>query len=236
VSAKPASLPIWATAVGAQITEPNLAKKQQGHLGGEPFFGDYDNWYKHLVYLWTQYLSDGQLSGGLSIEGETAVTGGGLTVEDSIAAGLDVFYSTPRRRHLPALAGKIVSGVNDGSRWSDTQGTWLGQIGEILQIPLAVEQGDRISSVSARVLEVVDHVSMRLWRMDANSTSPTRTQIGATQTSVGGGIHETLTISGLAENVPAGFVNYYIEFTVTNDGGGGVQVFAVTYNVSRPPP
>jgi hypothetical protein len=223
MSAKPTTLPIWATDAAAQVTEPNLAKKQQGHLGGEPLFGDYENWYKRLVYLWTEYLRDGQFSGG-------------ITVDTDISAGGDVFRATPRPRRVPALAGQIVNGVNDSTRWGDTLGTWLGQIGEVLQIPLALDQGDRLSSVSSRVIEVVDHVSMRLWRVDANGSSPNRTQIGATQTSVGGGVHETLTISGLSENISAGFMNYYVEFTVTNDGGGGAQVYGVTYNVSHPAP
>lgn len=63
MSAKPTSLPIWATDPAAQVTEPNVAKKQQGHLGGEPLFGDYENWYKRLVFLWTEYLRDAVLAG-----------------------------------------------------------------------------------------------------------------------------------------------------------------------------
>jgi hypothetical protein len=136
--------------------------------------------------------------------------------------------------HVPAIAGKVVRGVSDQTRWDDSFGRWFGRVGEIMQIPLELDQGDRLISASSRIIEVVDHVSMRLWRIDANSQSPSRTQIGATQTSVGGGLYETLTISGLAEDVPGGFVNYYVEFTVTNDGGGGVQVFGVTYDASPP--
>lgn len=137
-------------------------------------------------------------------------------------------------RQIPAIAGKVVRGVSDQTRWDDSFGRWFGRVGEIMQIPLELDQGDRVSSVSSRVIEVVDHVSMRLWRINANSQSPTRTQIGTTQTSVGGGLYETLTISGIAEDVPGGFVSYYVEFTVTNDGGGGVQVFGVTYDAAPP--
>jgi hypothetical protein len=135
---------------------------------------------------------------------------------------------------LPAIAGKVVRGVSDQTRWDDSFGRWLGRVGEIMQIPLELDEGNRITSVSARVLEAVDHVSMRLWRIDANAQTPSRTQLGATQTSVGGGLYETLAISGLAEDVPAGFVDYYVEFTVTNDGGGGVQVFGIAYDAATP--
>jgi len=76
VSSKPSTLPIWATDPAALVTEPNLGKKELGHADDEPLFGDYENWYKNLVYRWTEYLRDGVLSGDHSIAGKLNIAGG----------------------------------------------------------------------------------------------------------------------------------------------------------------
>lgn len=58
MSTRPTDLPIWATDGGAQVTEPTTPEKEAGHVGGDPFFGDYANWWQNLVYQWAQYLND----------------------------------------------------------------------------------------------------------------------------------------------------------------------------------
>ena len=235
MAAKPGSTPRWAN-VGGAIVVPSSGKQDVGWEAPEKPPAEYFNWFQNLTWQWLDYLDEGILSGPHTF------TGGDVTVEDDLLVDNNVIAATlshtgQQERHASAQTGQIVSGVNDGTSWGDTLGQWLGAVGEVLQIPLVMRQKDRLHSVSARVLDA-EQIEMRIWRVDATTGSITRTQVGATQTSVGGGVPETMTISGLAEDVGTGLITHYVEFTVIDDAGtsSDAQVFGVIYNVSHPTP
>jgi hypothetical protein len=55
---KPTTLPEWATSGSADITEPLLAEKQTGWIGGEAPPAQFFNWWMKLVYQWMTYVND----------------------------------------------------------------------------------------------------------------------------------------------------------------------------------
>lgn len=238
--------------VGGNDTAPASGQRDTGWALNQLAVSSYFNRIMREHYLWCLYLSDGILSGSHTFTSETtfednvelqgtldvngsATVGGDATITGNLIAAT-LSHTAQEEHHLPALAGKIVAGTNSAAKWSDTLGAWVGVVGEVLQIPLAVRQKDRIHSVSARVLENADKIQMRLWRVDASTATPDQTQVGTTQTSATGGSPQTLTISGLSEDVGSLMISYYVELTVTAGSGGGAQVFGTIYNVSHPVP
>jgi hypothetical protein len=87
----------------------------------------------------------------------------------------------------------------------------------IIRVPLRrLLVGERITSVACRLVDnnPIDHVTLKLFRLDDTAVSPAGVQIGATQTSVNGSV-QLLTLSGLTETVLAGRT-YYVEMEVTH--------------------
>lgn len=77
MAAKPSSLPRWAD-VGGAIVEPPDGKKDVGWVTGEKPPAQYFNWWKNLVYQWTDYLDDGSFTGAFALASDispAAITG-----------------------------------------------------------------------------------------------------------------------------------------------------------------
>lgn len=91
MSSKPTKLPRWAVDgsgnLASNIVEPAPGEKDAGFPHGSTVLSSYENWKQSLVYLWLQYLSDGDVqlhdvqtatletTGNVAIGGTLGVTG-----------------------------------------------------------------------------------------------------------------------------------------------------------------
>lgn len=74
MATKPSSVPVWNTG-GDNNTEPSSGKKITGWTVGEQPPSDYFNWLFKLIGEWCQYLSDGALTGAITMASTLGVTG-----------------------------------------------------------------------------------------------------------------------------------------------------------------
>lgn len=243
MSAKPASLPQWATD-GTNNTEPSLAQKQTGWTPGQDGVSDYDNWYKELVYRWCQYINDGVIDGDLSIDGNLDVTGE-VTVGGEITAAGDVNapdhkYTNNRTRWIP------IDGFKDpaGAHAYQLEYWTLGITSNALHGGVPVEFGEHIKGVGVychKTSSSLDTITVRLWRRNGDGTL----------TQVGSDYQNNANNPGpcLVGNVPptldhpvgsGGFgstdgVGYVITVQRSPSGAGAVLVKGAYIIVSRPP-
>lgn len=92
------------------------------------------------------------------------------------------------------------------------------QLNEVFLVNLDMHEGERLTQVQARVLPdgAGDIIRMRVYRVDASGSGiPSRTQLGADQSSVSGTTSQTLTQSGLTETVGTSLFTYHVEFVTT---------------------
>lgn len=121
---------------------------------------------------------------------------------------------TQKVRKIPASASQIVGAVTFDATLAFAIMT---NSSHALWVPLELMEGERLVTVVGRVKETVngDSLFMALWRLDHSGTATTRTQIGASQTSVdNGGVLQSLTLSGLTETADNSQRTYVLEFNV----------------------
>lgn len=92
--ARPASLPVWATA--GDIAEPGSGKKALGWVTGEQPPAQYFNWYQNLTYLWIEALAEENddapyLAASNTFTGALNTFTGDVAVSDDITANDDIF-------------------------------------------------------------------------------------------------------------------------------------------------
>lgn len=202
MSVKPGSLPRWAD-VGGAIVVPPSGSLDVGHVAGSQPLNSYENWYKNLVYLWTQYLSDGNLTGNHTITGSLAVSAlitatGGVTAainQHMAVSGTGAFKRGVRVRRQGTAAASwedsaLTTAVAKNSLLNQGRITFTpANNNQRLQWTIPVMQGERLTSVGV------------IMRADASTTfqvkvfkfsvvlgaagTPTATQIGATSTFTG---------------------------------------------------
>lgn len=156
---KPSELPEWASSVSADITEPMLAKKQQGWIVEQPAH-DVFNWWMNLVFLWAAWLqafestihtwTATQTFAAISSSAATLTAG---TVAGAPSAGTDITnktyvdgkFSAPTAQLLGGLSGAsqaVVTGSLKPSLTKDAFGNvvFVGNMGR--------SGGDSTSSIS----------------------------------------------------------------------------------------
>lgn len=106
MSTKPTTLPLWATT--GTIVVPSAGTQQAGHVANTSPLAEHENWYKNLVYLWTQYLSDGDVAlNSLTIATTLGVTGA-ATVTGVLAANGGITVITGKSVTLAGTTGMSV--------------------------------------------------------------------------------------------------------------------------------
>ena len=114
MSTKPATVATWDTSL-ANLVAPTAGHKLSGYVVNEvPTSGEL-NGQLNLIGLWAQYLSDAVLTGGASVAGALAVTGGLTTDSAQVngalgATGVVTFASSARQ----SVADTIMIGANEG--------------------------------------------------------------------------------------------------------------------------
>lgn len=231
MSAKPTSLPIWATDAAAQVTEPNLAKKQQGHLGGEPLFGDYENWWKNLVYRWAEYLRDGVLAGVHQFL--DAVTFSALaTFNAGLAAAANQHIAvsgTGRYKH--GTRTKVVNGADAfGTGFTPSTEAIISLTSTLDRAfyGVPIEVGKRLTAIRVHVFDNATGpttVTATLF----SSTGSIINSTGFTATSAGNATVQTLTISGINLTLATG-TRYVLRCTVSANNSCQVRMVEFDYD------
>lgn len=241
MSTRPTDLPyLWATDGGALITEPNAGKKADGFIV-EPLACDYLNHLIKRINEWALHFADGTWTDDIAIDGDLDVTGlltaedvtvggdliapniegdtsvNGVVTADNFNVGTGTYRHGSNILHLPPAAGQtdanaaswiyLPSTGSPPSAWFTQSGVGAG---DAVSFPVSLVAGDRVSAVSAIVDDEGGSVSISLWR--SVPLSNTNTQIGGTDASSGGGTPETISVTGLTEDVSSGrFLTVQIE-------------------------
>jgi hypothetical protein len=139
---KPSEVPLWATD-GTNNTPPSTSQRATGWTRGQDGVSSYDNWYKALNGMWLAFLdalfgADGSLS--LPTDASVKLTGTGR-------------YSRGTRiRKFSATSGQSYSTGTFPRIGGVPTGAWQALRSEdILDIPIVVEQYERIIEFSVRV-------------------------------------------------------------------------------------
>lgn len=99
----------------------------------------------------------------------------------------------------------------------------------IAEFPIAVEPGEIIADVAARVrCGTIGAVTMRLIRRDVSGSTPSATQVGSTSTCTGTATEETLHTAGVSELVGSDYTHYLLDFTMNNAGPVYLDIAYVT--------
>lgn len=105
MSSKPViSLARWADLVGSFVTAPSSGLRDTGFVDGTPADADIVNYEINQLYKWALYLSDGALSGDVSIAGSLSVTDQSLAFTDF------TFTADPTTDLLHAVANGRLAG------------------------------------------------------------------------------------------------------------------------------
>jgi hypothetical protein len=176
-----------------------------------------------------QLSSTGQVVASNSGLNSVALTSG----EHVTVAGTGLYKRGTRVRPINPSIG---SGANGTTVTINDTGAAV-QLNEVFLVPLAVNEGERITQVSGRILPdgAGDIIRMRVYRVDASGSGiPARTQLGATQTSVSGTTSQTLTVSGLTEAIGTSLFTYHVEFVTTAVVVNAVNVTGVFLTTDVP--
>lgn len=170
--------------------------------------------------------SPASLAGAYTVTFPAAVPAGNYPVAMSSAGVLTVPSIAPHGSkiiQIPAGAGHTTSGT-----FSATTGAWSSLGTTPIVIPVPLEIGQRIRSVSTYVNETGTGVVMTTALYRYNATSDVTAAVGS-QVSPGGGANRTVTIGSLTETVAAG-VYYFVKVT---PGESSQAVYMTEVTVDR---
>jgi hypothetical protein len=258
MAAKPSATPRWAN-VGGIIVEPSAGKKDVGWLDNEEPPAEYFNWFQNLAWQWTQYLSDGDLSGNHTISGALAVGGtldvdGGTALQEFTAATGQVggdftaqrlitpsrLYHGPTYVALPLNYG--IAGTGGVSPWqfnSSGPPLWAGSpsAGAVLWFGIPAIFGSRILAYRVKLRNTVGgSISTSLVRVGGVVPPATETQIGATLNASTVETSFQYLVNELAspDNVFIQGNQRYVKIVSNNGTSGSTQVLGVEYQYDIP--
>lgn len=121
MSTKPTEQPEWASGGSAVLVDPTTGKKQAGWVRKEKPAAELLNWWQNLVWKWTQWLDDGDVSfHDLLVTGSTVFTGTAshsstATMYDIDVTGVETIVIAGASG-TPALGG-LANGVDGQEVW-----------------------------------------------------------------------------------------------------------------------
>lgn len=226
MSTKPTTLPTWDSG-SVNLVAPTGGHQASGFAANEVPTSSEMNGLLQLIGKWAQYLNDGAFTGGASVAGGLAVdtlgasglitANAGVTVasgQNVVIAGTGLYKRGAKVTKVPAMAGNF-SGSNGFSPTS-----WVaGANGQILAIPINLDEGERLTQVTARVAcGATDVIRLRVFRtVNIAGLTQSTVQLGSSVTSSGhSGLVETITDGSLTEVCSsADSFNYVAELDVT---------------------
>jgi hypothetical protein len=218
--------------VGPNDTAPSSGQRDTGYATNAIAVSSFQNRIWRELYLWCKYLSDGDLDGPISIDGDLSVIGEVSCTSAEVSGNLDVAGVITggrgsRRRHFPVGIGRQLVGAGG----TQATGSFTnGATSDTFEIPLVLEQGDRVTKIEC----VVDPAATGVITMDfIRVDDGTQTNINRGQAVSSGGAIQTLTLTPTSgsETVPAPGVNnfqYVMRFSFTLATGHQVRGVYVT--------
>lgn len=255
MSTKPAATPRWAatspgTITGA-VTAPTSGKKDIGFTPGERGAAQYVNWFFELAYEWCQYLSDGALSGAITMDSTLAVTTGyyGAALGAALMPAGATITGTLQGTDLRATAGlhftadvTTVTPVLDmvdlsGSHTRTEDHFLIAASANLIIIPIhGLQVGDiltRWEIIKDKATSNNNTITGELWSTDGAGT---KAAVAASQLTLASNSDHFVTSFALTGTwtIAAG-KQYWLRFTP----GGGVApsadlVYHAQFNFHRP--
>lgn len=199
MSSKPTvgQIPTWDSGLVNTIALTG-GHKTNGYANNEiPTSGEMNTW-MNTVGLWGQYLSDGNLQGAVTMDTSLVMAANTSTT----VSGTGLYKRGTRVRHYPASAGSYEFAAPTyplavyGNRG-------LGSTGQILRIPLTLDEGEQVSAIVAYVqCSAVGSINMKFLKTvdTVGLARGNEAQIGTTQISTGStSVIEALTLTGLSD-------------------------------------
>lgn len=222
MSTKPVTIPRWANVSGALVT-PASGKLDIGTLPGERPPAQYDNWFKKWTGDWLQYLSDASFTGGVTVDTLTSTAGITLSVNQNVTvSGTGAYKRGQRTRKITARTGTASANNSFTSNWNPAA------LSNSCAVPLTVDSGERILSVTAHVAcGATDVFQLGVFRVQPASLGTT--QLGTNQHSVNhSNAIEDIVVSGLTElTTAADEYNYVALLSVTAYGAGSLTFWGI---------
>ena len=215
VKPTPAQLPTWDTSLLNTIALTGI-HKTNGFVNSEiPTTGEANTLFGFL-YLWCQYLSDGNFQGAVTMDTSLAMaTGTSVTV-----SGVGKYKRGTRVRHLSGSAAVISAPAPSSQTVSRTSGSVVlfRAVSDKAVFSFSLEEGEQLQSVSVYVANGVTDVQSLLVYKDTWTIGSilNTTQLGVTANSVGhSNLTEVLSVTGLTENVGSASVQYSAQVICT---------------------
>jgi hypothetical protein len=216
--AKPAELPRWAqTALGAlaaNISDPVSGKKDTGFILNEVPTSGNTNWFWNTVYQWIKWL-------------------------DSILDANGLIRRPAQVRHIPISDGQIVVGAAGSTvlfagPGVDTADFLSSTV--VYRFPIVLGEGELLSRVVLRAqCNLVDTVTLKVWKQDLTGVSTSGAQLGSTATSAGHAFAlETVDCGVIAEGATAALVTYFADVTCVYGGGAGPRISGLFVTTAFP--
>lgn len=181
--------------------------------------------------------TSGQMDTGI-VSGEAANSSRMNWLLRTIYEWILYFQSTERAARVRPASPHLARWVDGSESWDTSTFADLPLLGSgsRVYVPLAVEEGERLTTVVVKLREASDEVAtLKVFRVDANASTEARTQLGSTQTSTpdSGATQKTLTVSGLTEDVGALHYSYVAEITRVS-GSASIRLNSCLYTTTRP--
>ena len=269
MSTKPATIPTWAVdanytggdEAGTDTkTDPGSSRRNEGWEPGSRPPAQFFNWWQNLVGQWTEYVNDGVFEGPIQIAGDLDVTddlsvgdelqvGGECTIGAKLTVSGDFElegndYHGDRVLNIPGSAGITKSASERDYEFfgytasidiktlpatSNTTVTW----------PIPLRVGDRIKSVTFRVLSINTGIAGEILaadiaRINADGSATSMGSTTATPSTVSVSsvtVDTTDTVLGANQHFFAGLV-----MSPVQDNETGMRVYGVDVTYDRPAP
>ena len=202
MASKPLTIPLWCT-TGAKVSPPSMIV-EDGATPGQSLPAQYINWLLNLSGNWAQYLSDGELEGDHSIDGDLTLTG-------ELKHGAETLQMTG------------LDWVGESSYTYGTDARCVnGSSGNYNQVSIKLKEGDRLTNVNVFANQTGGG-TLTLELVTVDDTGTVSAPI-ASDTATGSGIN-SLSLTGLTSVLGNG-TTYFLRL---RSSGGGVVVSGNTY-------
>ncbi len=237
MSTRPASPPPeWATDGGAQITEPALGVKQEGNVGGDPLFSDYENWFKNLVFQWLTHFAEGSWTDDIDLTGTFTASGvitpnGGITVPSG--QHIDLVNALSFVKHAERQLD-IVPYIGTGLAVDADGNIEINSASDVAWYNIPIFAQKTVAEIEITCTDAVsDPLFIELYSKTGSGLTTLNT--GGTINTDGGGGLQTITLNVAGEGVPfqLAFDTAY-RMSIQGSGSGTCKVHRVQLTYTHP--
>jgi hypothetical protein len=238
VVAKPASTPWWAN-VGGAIVAPSAGELDVGHVTAERPPAQYENWWKNLMWQWSEYLKDGAMSGAFTFDSPVAIEGtvtiaGALSLASSLTMAVSqhvVISGTGRYKHgtYSQSIGAAAFDINTGGTVTRSAGGCALSAG-VLWAPIMLPIGARVSAIRVYLIDNATgptRMALQFWRVAAGA----QTTIATSSQSLGNATEQSIAVTGLSPDIESGKFYQLVASIATGAASCTVRGAGVDYSM-----